>query len=90
MAKLIKDQEQNVVSGEFKRADAWLNVFIVDPETGERQQISQGIKLYKDDELSAALIEAGDLEGLSFQMEINVVGDKPKKDISRFLKRKTA
>lgn len=82
MAKLIQNsnavQNDNVVSGDFQKADAWLNIYMVSPN-GRRKQVG-GIKLYRGTDLGDKFLNRGHIEGMKFELDLNVVGSAPKED----------
>ena len=78
MAKLIKDQEQNVVNGEFRRADAWLNVSAVSKDGSRTKQLG-GIPVNANTDLGKWLLNRENgIEGLNLVVDLNIVGNANK------------
>ena len=73
--KTAVENNSNVATGNFRKADAWLNVNLVSKDGNKSKQLG-GIPIYADSDLGKWILsrEAG-LEGLNLQVDLHVVAE---------------
>ena len=73
--KTAVENNSNVATGNFRKADAWLNVNLVSKDGNKSKQLG-GIPIYADSDLGKWILarEKG-LDGLNLSVDLHVVAE---------------